>query len=78
MAEKEKKEKTELRKRFEKSKYAVKAYAQAIGVTAAMLSGVLDGKFTGKKAHRGGISRVIILELQKDGIWQDELPWKVE
>jgi hypothetical protein len=33
MDEKEKKEKTELRKRFEKSKYAVSAYAQAIGVT---------------------------------------------
>jgi hypothetical protein len=78
MAEKEKKEKTELRKRFEKSKYAVSAYAQAIGVTKEMLSGVLDGKFNGKKAHRGGTSRVIILELQKDGIWQDELPWKVE
>lgn len=74
----EKKNKTELRKRFEKSKYSVNAYSQAIGVTAAMLSGVLDGKFTGKKAHRSGASRVIILELQKDGIWQDELPWKVE
>lgn len=68
--------KTELRKKFEKSKFSVNAYCQAIGVTPPMLSGVLDGIYNGKKNHRSGAVRVIIKELKDDGLWEDELPWE--
>lgn len=69
--------KTDLRKAFDEKRMTVTAYAKG-RFTASTLSDVLNGKLTGTKNRAGSEVREIILQLQEDGIWIGDLPWKKE
>ncbi|PLY08377.1 MAG: hypothetical protein C0625_01965 [Arcobacter sp.] len=65
-----------LKERFDRRGFGVTAYARAYGVDASILSKVLQGQFDGSKGHRGGKTRIIILQLKNDKVWIGKLPWE--
>jgi len=78
MSQKNKKELTNLREKFNEVAYgAVKEYARRNDLSQAMLSNILDGKITGVN---GGAASIRIFEcLKRDGIYtQEHFPWQRE
>lgn len=69
---------TKLEKRFMKSGRSVSSYAKAHDFDKGALFHVLAGKLKGVNPSKKGKTRAIILQLQKDGIWTEPLPWTVE
>lgn len=72
----EKKEQSEMRKRFNNRGFGVTSYARAYGVGQPVLSQVLDGILDGSKERQNGKVRVIMNQLKKDGVIRGKLAWE--
>ncbi len=72
----EKKEQSEMRKRFNKRGFGVTSYSRAYGVSSSVLSQVLDGILHGSKERQNGKVRVIMNQLKKDGVIRGKLVWE--
>lgn len=72
----EKKEQSEMRKRFNNRGFGVTSYSRAYGVSSSVLSQVLDGILDGSKERQNGKVRVIMNQLKKDGVIRGKLAWE--
>lgn len=69
-----------LRKRFDDRGFAVNAYARAHDLVVDSLLRTLSGEAKGIRAGRRGTYsevQLCILQLHKDGVWSEELPFKL-
>ena len=69
------KEMNDLRIRFDQTGRSVAKYARAYELDKTTLSKVLSRELTGVR-RREGNTKKCIMQLKKDGIWIDPLPWE--
>jgi len=74
-----------LKERFDSRGFSPMAYAKAYGksknkndvdTTRITLNRILSGNGTGTKQSENGVTRKLIAQLKKDGVWIGPLPWE--
>lgn len=66
-------EESNMRERFKSTGRSITSYAKAHDLSRFSLSNVLDGVYTGRRRDKHVVR--VILQLHKDGIWTEPLPW---
>ncbi len=74
-----------LKERFDSRGFSPMAYAKAysksknkndVNTTRITLNRVLSGAIAGVKQSESGVTRKLIAQLKKDGVWIGPLPWE--
>lgn len=74
-----------LKERFDSRGFSPMAYAKAysnskekneVEKTRISLTRILSGNGTGTKQSENGVTRKLIAQLKKDGVWIGPLPWE--